>query len=272
MASPAYLDWIAAETRSPSAAAARGVLASALRAGCWRPGLRGRAQAAAARAGVSLFGARARRQDARSALCGRRRLLPLPRQAEVRRRPGNAPGSARPSLPPGKVKEDEFFGKVETYRGDVVVRLPLPTAAAGKSLVLVADSQGCADVGVCYPVNRQKVTLALPAAGQGSGRGRRGRPAQEELVQLSAARCSGRVSAHCRSNRRTMKRNPCAELVADRRGCAVALAAGIYFGRESLVTAPTRPGRVPRCALASRCPTPTARNSASTNGAARCWS
>src|SRR3954471_25097284 len=26
-----------------------------------------------------------------------------------------------PSLPAGKVKEDQFFGKVETYRGDVVV-------------------------------------------------------------------------------------------------------------------------------------------------------
>src|SRR4051812_27541892 len=34
-----------------------------------------------------------------------------------------------PSLPAGKVKEDQFFGKVETYRGDVVVRLPLPAAS-----------------------------------------------------------------------------------------------------------------------------------------------
>jgi len=72
------------------------------------------------------------------------------------------------TLPPGKVKEDQFFGKVETYRGEVVVRVPL-AQAAGKSVVLVADSQGCADAGVCYPATRQKVTLALPEAGKGPG-------------------------------------------------------------------------------------------------------
>lgn len=72
------------------------------------------------------------------------------------------------TLPPGKVKEDQFFGKVETYRGEVVVRVPL-AQAPGKSVVLVADSQGCADAGVCYPATRQKVTLALPEAGKGPG-------------------------------------------------------------------------------------------------------
>jgi thiol:disulfide interchange protein DsbD len=72
------------------------------------------------------------------------------------------------TLPPGKVKEDQFFGKVETYRGDVVVRVPLSQAAA-RSVVLVADSQGCADAGVCYPATRQKVTLAVPEPGKGPG-------------------------------------------------------------------------------------------------------
>ena len=82
--------------------------------------------------------------------------------------PGLAPVAA-PALPPGKIKEDAFFGKSETYRGDVVVRLPLPESAAGKALVLVADSQGCADAGVCYPAYRQKVTVAVPEAGRGPG-------------------------------------------------------------------------------------------------------
>lgn len=76
---------------------------------------------------------------------------------------------APPDLPAGKVKEDPFFGRVETYRGDVVVRLPLAKAVAGQSIVLAADSQGCADQGVCYPVNRQQVTLVVPAAGKGPG-------------------------------------------------------------------------------------------------------
>jgi thiol:disulfide interchange protein DsbD len=72
-------------------------------------------------------------------------------------------------LPPGKIKEDQFFGKVETYRGEVVVRVPLAEAAPGKAVVLVADSQGCADAGVCYPATRQKITLAVPEPGKGPG-------------------------------------------------------------------------------------------------------
>jgi thiol:disulfide interchange protein DsbD len=66
-------------------------------------------------------------------------------------------------LPPGKLKDDEFFGRVETYRDRLVVRLPLAEAAPGKSLTLRADSQGCADAGVCYPPNVQSITLTVPA-------------------------------------------------------------------------------------------------------------
>lgn len=80
---------------------------------------------------------------------------------------GGAVGA--PALPAGKVKEDQFFGKVETYRGELVVALPLAAAGGGKPVVLTADSQGCADAGVCYPAFRQKVTLALPAPGKGPG-------------------------------------------------------------------------------------------------------
>lgn len=76
---------------------------------------------------------------------------------------------APPQLPAGKTKEDQFFGKVETYRGDVVVTLAIPGGGAGQSVVLAADSQGCADLGVCYPPTVQKVTLVLPVAGKGTG-------------------------------------------------------------------------------------------------------
>jgi thiol:disulfide interchange protein DsbD len=68
-------------------------------------------------------------------------------------------------LPRGKVKDDEFFGKVETYRNQLVVKLPLDAAAPGGSVTVSAESQGCADIGVCYPPQLQKVTLTLPAAG-----------------------------------------------------------------------------------------------------------
>lgn len=72
-------------------------------------------------------------------------------------------------LPAGKRKHDEFFGDVETYRGRVVIRLPLARATPGATVVLKADSQGCADAGVCYPPTAQKVQLTLPAAGAGPG-------------------------------------------------------------------------------------------------------
>ena len=77
--------------------------------------------------------------------------------------------AAPPVLPPGKVKEDQFFGKVETYRGELVVRLALATPAPGSKIAVKAESQGCADIGVCYPPQQQTVTVALPAVGAGPG-------------------------------------------------------------------------------------------------------
>ena len=71
--------------------------------------------------------------------------------------------------PPGKLKHDEFFGNVETFRGEVVVKLALAGSGPGQSVVIAADSQGCADQGVCYPPTMQKVTIVLPAAGKGPG-------------------------------------------------------------------------------------------------------
>jgi thiol:disulfide interchange protein DsbD len=84
-----------------------------------------------------------------------------------------------PELPAGKTKHDQFFGDVETYRGSVVVRIPLSGAERGKEVELAADSQGCADVGVCYPPTRQKITLAIPASGQGPGQLQDASPAKK---------------------------------------------------------------------------------------------
>jgi thiol:disulfide interchange protein DsbD len=73
-----------------------------------------------------------------------------------------AAGLTVPRLPEGKVKVDEFFGRVETYRGDVVVNLTLKDSKPGQQIVIAAESQGCADIGICYPPTVQRVTLALP--------------------------------------------------------------------------------------------------------------
>ena len=71
-------------------------------------------------------------------------------------------GLTVPPLPEGKMKEDQFFGRVETYRGGMVVRLALKDPKPGKAVVIAAESQGCADIGLCYPPTVQKVTLSIP--------------------------------------------------------------------------------------------------------------
>ncbi|HVF35786.1 MAG TPA: protein-disulfide reductase DsbD [Candidatus Saccharimonadia bacterium] len=68
------------------------------------------------------------------------------------------------ALPPGKKKVDEFFGEVETYRGAVVATVQVESPIAGDRLELKVKSQGCADVGVCYPPHAQTVTVELPPA------------------------------------------------------------------------------------------------------------
>jgi len=75
------------------------------------------------------------------------------------------PESARlgaPKLPPGKVKEDEFFGRSVIYRNRTIVQLPI-TAMDNSTVTLTADLQGCADIGVCYPPVRRTFVLAAPS-------------------------------------------------------------------------------------------------------------
>ena len=74
-----------------------------------------------------------------------------------------AAGLTVPRLPEGKIKEDQFFGRVETYRGNVVVKLAVKDTKPGQQIVITAESQGCADIGICYPPTAQRATLALPA-------------------------------------------------------------------------------------------------------------
>ena len=65
-------------------------------------------------------------------------------------------------LPTGKVKQDAFFGRTETYRDHVRIRLPLTGADLGKKRVrLKVISQGCADAGVCYIPQEQWVEVGL---------------------------------------------------------------------------------------------------------------
>lgn len=69
-----------------------------------------------------------------------------------------------PKLPAGKVKDDEYFGKVETYRKDVRIALPIQRTAGATSVTLKTVSQGCADAGLCYTPQTVSVTIKLPTA------------------------------------------------------------------------------------------------------------
>ena len=70
-----------------------------------------------------------------------------------------------PQIPDGKKKFDPIFEKeLVTHRHSVVVTIPLVRTDTNlNTLQLNVGSQGCADVGVCYPPMQQTVALELPA-------------------------------------------------------------------------------------------------------------
>jgi thiol:disulfide interchange protein DsbD len=70
--------------------------------------------------------------------------------------PGPWLGAAE--LPSGTWQEDEFFGRSEIYRVEVTIHIPLQDEPP-RRFVLIAVSQGCADVGVCYLPTIQRATL-----------------------------------------------------------------------------------------------------------------
>jgi len=58
------------------------------------------------------------------------------------------------SLPAGQKHKDEYFGEVEIYRG--TLRAELPHDGSGPVSLTVAY-QGCADAGLCYPIQTRKL-------------------------------------------------------------------------------------------------------------------
>ena len=69
-----------------------------------------------------------------------------------------------PVFPAGKQKHDDNFGDVEVYYKSVAIRLPLSANQSGP-ITLKVTAQGCADAGVCYPPQEQKLSVTLPAPG-----------------------------------------------------------------------------------------------------------
>ena len=67
-----------------------------------------------------------------------------------------------PQLPAGEWHEDEFYGKSEIYRHQLVV--PVSVNQADKGATLTVTYQGCADAGFCYPPETKIVPLSEVAA------------------------------------------------------------------------------------------------------------
>lgn len=77
---------------------------------------------------------------------------------------GVAASFSHPAYPPGMPHEDEYFGKTEVYRHQVVFSIPLSNIDVDAKLKV--RFQGCAEAGLCYPVTTIEIPLiqTKPAA------------------------------------------------------------------------------------------------------------
>lgn len=70
---------------------------------------------------------------------------------------GVAVNFSNPTLPAGLPHEDEYFGKTEIYRHQLVFDVKLANIDAEAKLKV--RYQGCADAGLCYPVETREIPL-----------------------------------------------------------------------------------------------------------------
>jgi thiol:disulfide interchange protein DsbD len=69
-----------------------------------------------------------------------------------------------PDIPQGKWKEDEFFGRQQVFEEGVSVSIPVSRAPGDAlELPIVVGLQGCADKGLCYPPEKRRFKVLLPA-------------------------------------------------------------------------------------------------------------
>ncbi|MBA5249728.1 MAG: protein-disulfide reductase DsbD [Gammaproteobacteria bacterium] len=66
------------------------------------------------------------------------------------------------TFPKGKIKDDDFFGKVEIHKG--LLALDIPLVEVGESISFSAKYQGCWLGGVCYPPIEKITNITMPKA------------------------------------------------------------------------------------------------------------
>lgn len=69
---------------------------------------------------------------------------------------------AEHTLPRGKRKQDPYFGEVEIFATDFDAQLPIIPETTAQEVILIANFQGCAEQGICYPPVEKTFTIALP--------------------------------------------------------------------------------------------------------------
>lgn len=67
---------------------------------------------------------------------------------------------SHPQYPKGVMIHDEYFGESEVYFHQVVLDIPL--SQIGKEALLKLRYQGCAEAGLCYPVQTLEIPLIAP--------------------------------------------------------------------------------------------------------------
>ncbi len=72
-------------------------------------------------------------------------------------------GLGAAQLPNGEKKHDEYFGDVEVYHGILDINLPRKTADT-RPFTLVVTYQGCADKGLCYPPETERLSIGGAAS------------------------------------------------------------------------------------------------------------
>jgi len=70
-----------------------------------------------------------------------------------------------PNIPKGEAKHDEFFGDVEVYHGVLDIEIPRTDARA---FTLLVGYQGCADKGLCYPPETERLSIDGEGAAAGT--------------------------------------------------------------------------------------------------------
>lgn len=69
---------------------------------------------------------------------------------------------SHPQYPKGMMIHDEYFGESEVYFHQVVLDIPL--SQLGSEAMLKVRFQGCAEAGLCYPVQTLDIPLIAPAS------------------------------------------------------------------------------------------------------------